>query len=30
MARPPFTFARNSWGSNGGFALRFIAGPPAR
>jgi hypothetical protein len=28
MARPPFTFARNTLGSNGGFFSRFIAGPP--
>src|SRR6266404_4028186 len=28
MARPPFTFERNTLGSNGSFALRFIAGPP--
>jgi hypothetical protein len=30
MARPPFTFARNTLGSNGSFALRFIADPPLR
>src|SRR4029453_3819614 len=28
MARPPFSFERNTLGSNGSFALRFIAGPP--
>src|SRR5258708_33248679 len=28
MARPPFTFDRNTLGSNGSFPLRFIAGPP--
>src|SRR5438270_13239575 len=28
MARPPFTFERNALGSNGSFALRFIASPP--
>src|ERR1700688_4399172 len=30
MAPPPFTFERNTLGSNGSFALRFIAGPPYR
>src|SRR5882672_7556267 len=28
MARPPFTFDRNTLGSNGSFLLRFIAGRP--
>ena len=28
MARPPFTFDRNTLGSNGSFLSRFIAGPP--
>src|SRR6266478_10147841 len=28
MARPPFTFERNTLGANGSFPLRFIAGPP--
>src|SRR6266853_6875660 len=28
MARPPFTFERNTLGSNGSFLSRFIAGPP--
>src|SRR6266446_5715530 len=28
MARPPFTFDRNTLGSNGSFPLRFLAGPP--
>src|SRR5258707_11402830 len=28
MARPPFTFDRNTLGSNGTFPLRFMAGPP--
>src|SRR6266403_5499545 len=28
MARPPFTFDRNTLGSNGSFPLRFMAGPP--
>src|ERR1700724_1659950 len=28
MVRPPFTFERNSWGSNGSLPGRFIAGPP--
>src|SRR3981081_2862515 len=26
MARPPFTFDRNTLGSNGSFPLRFMAG----
>src|ERR1700722_12968991 len=26
MVRPPFTFERNTLGSNGSFPLRFIAG----
>src|ERR1700730_2055330 len=30
MVRPPFTFERNTLGSNGTFPLRFIAGPPYR
>src|ERR1700683_2788194 len=30
MRRPPFTFERNTLGSNGSFTLRFIAGPPCR
>src|ERR1700722_16082148 len=30
MARPPFTFKRNTLGSNGSFPLRSIAGPPYR
>src|SRR6266404_819221 len=28
MARPPFTFDRNTLGSNGSFPLRFMAGIP--
>src|SRR5260370_34931548 len=28
MARPPFTFDRNTLGSNGTFPLPFMAGPP--
>src|SRR5258706_16389656 len=28
MARPPFTFDRNTLGSNESFPLRFMAGPP--
>src|SRR5260221_381386 len=28
MARPPFTFDRNTLGSNGSFPLRSMAGPP--
>src|ERR1700730_235411 len=28
MVRPPFTFERNTLGSNGSFSWRFIAGPP--
>src|SRR5260370_11879711 len=28
MARPPFTFDRNTLGSNGSFLLRFTAGRP--
>jgi hypothetical protein len=28
MARPPFTFDRNTLGSNGSFLSRFIASPP--
>src|SRR5260370_33756182 len=28
MARPPFTFDRNTLGSNGSFPLRFMAVPP--
>src|SRR6266853_368009 len=28
MARPPFTFDRNTLGSNGSFLLRFMAGSP--
>src|SRR5208282_3173882 len=27
MARPPFTFDRNAWGSNGSFLSLFIARP---
>src|ERR1700676_131867 len=30
MLGPPFTFERNTLGSNGGFLLRFIAGLPYR
>src|SRR5665213_1663197 len=30
MVRPPFTFARNTLGSNGSFCLLFIADPPYR
>src|SRR4029077_17684409 len=28
MARPPFTFDRNTFGSNGSFLSRFITSPP--
>src|SRR5258706_8713058 len=28
MHRPPFTFDRNTLGSNGSFPLRSMAGPP--
>jgi hypothetical protein len=28
MARPPFTFERNTLGSNGSFPFRFIASLP--
>src|ERR1700752_1097995 len=28
MARPPFTFYRNTFGSNGSFLSFFIASPP--
>jgi hypothetical protein len=30
MDRPPFTFDRNTLGSNGSFLLLFIAGPSYR